>query len=197
MAKKRRRNRHFFRIGSNRSPKQKYSTISELRYQLGFGFQDLDRWTNATCGFCHRKGRFCQRVSLRHLRVLPQKRPCLCRIAVGQTDRTVNLYSRLVGLCITPPSFKKHVMEPNVFLGKLIKGITNVLCNFEDEQYPSNNVDPWCFQCNTMRVLHSFQVLVGLCNTPPNFKRYVMELNVLMGYLTKDIASVLNSFGHE
>jgi hypothetical protein len=31
-AKKRRRNRHFFRIGSNRSPKQKYSTISELRY---------------------------------------------------------------------------------------------------------------------------------------------------------------------
>ncbi len=31
-AKKRRRNRHFFRIGSNRSPKQKYSMISELRY---------------------------------------------------------------------------------------------------------------------------------------------------------------------
>jgi hypothetical protein len=26
---------------------------------------------SATCGFCHRKGRFCQRVSLRHLRVLP------------------------------------------------------------------------------------------------------------------------------
>jgi hypothetical protein len=31
-AKKRRRNRHFFRIGFNRSPKQKYSTINELRY---------------------------------------------------------------------------------------------------------------------------------------------------------------------
>jgi hypothetical protein len=35
-------------------------------------------------------------------------------------------------------------MEPNVFLGKLIWGIVGVLCSFEDEQYPSNSVDPWC-----------------------------------------------------
>jgi hypothetical protein len=50
----------------------------------------------------------------------------------------------LVGLCITLPSLKIYVMEPNVFLGILIRGITSALCSFEDEQYPFNNVDPWC-----------------------------------------------------
>jgi len=35
-------------------------------------------------------------------------------------------------------------MEPNVFMGYLIRGITSVLCSFEHEQYPSNNVNPWC-----------------------------------------------------
>jgi hypothetical protein len=35
-------------------------------------------------------------------------------------------------------------MEPNVFLGQLIRGIVGVLCHFEHEQYPSNSVDPWC-----------------------------------------------------
>jgi hypothetical protein len=35
-------------------------------------------------------------------------------------------------------------MEPIVFLGQFIRGIVGVLCNFEHEQYPSNNVDPWC-----------------------------------------------------
>jgi hypothetical protein len=35
-------------------------------------------------------------------------------------------------------------MEPNVFLGKLIRGIARVLYSFENEQYPFNNVDPWC-----------------------------------------------------
>jgi hypothetical protein len=35
-------------------------------------------------------------------------------------------------------------MEPSVFLGYLIKGITSVLCCFEHEQYISNCVDPWC-----------------------------------------------------
>jgi hypothetical protein len=38
--------------------------------------------------------------------------------------------------------FGIYVMEPKVFLGKLIRGITNVLCSFEDEQYPFNSVDP-------------------------------------------------------
>jgi hypothetical protein len=43
-----------------------------------------------------------------------------------------------------PPSLKKYAMEPNVFLGQLIRGIVGVLCHFEHEQYPSNSVDPWC-----------------------------------------------------
>ncbi len=25
-----------------------------------------------------------------------------------------------------------------------MRGIASVLCSFEDEQYPSNRVDPWC-----------------------------------------------------
>ncbi len=29
-------------------------------------------------------------------------------------------------------------------MGQPMKGIVGVLCNFEDEQYPSNNIDPWC-----------------------------------------------------
>ncbi len=41
-----------------------------------------------------------------------------------------------------PSTFQ--VMEPNVFMGQPMKGIVGVLCNFEDEQYPSNNIDPWC-----------------------------------------------------
>jgi hypothetical protein len=28
----------------------------------------------------------------------------------------------LVGICITPPSLKRYVMEPNVFLGYLERG---------------------------------------------------------------------------
>jgi hypothetical protein len=35
-------------------------------------------------------------------------------------------------------------MEPNVFLGYLMKGIADVLNNFGHEQYPSNSVDQWC-----------------------------------------------------
>jgi hypothetical protein len=36
-----------------------------------------------------------------------------------------------------------------------------------------------------MIVLVSLEVLVGLRNTPPHVKRYVMELNVFMGYLER------------
>jgi hypothetical protein len=35
-------------------------------------------------------------------------------------------------------------MDPNVFMGYLTRGITCVLNSFVHEQYPSNNVDPWC-----------------------------------------------------
>jgi hypothetical protein len=37
-----------------------------------------------------------------------------------------------------------------------------------------------------------FLSLVGLCNTPPSFKRYVMEPNVFLRDLTKCIVDVLN-----
>jgi len=40
--------------------------------------------------------------------------------------------------------FTFQVMEPDVFMGQPMKGIAGVLCNFEDEQYLSNSVDPWC-----------------------------------------------------
>jgi hypothetical protein len=39
-----------------------------------------------------------------------------------------------------------------------------------------------------MRVLKSFEVLVGLCITLSHVKKYVMESNVFMGYLEKGIA---------
>jgi len=44
----------------------------------------------------------------------------------------------------TPPSFKGYVMELDVFLKYLVKGIAYVLSSFGHEQYPSNNVDPLC-----------------------------------------------------
>ncbi len=48
-------------------------------------------------------------------------------------------------LCNTLPTFKRYVVEPNVFLGYLARGIASVLNNFGHEQYPSkSNVNPWC-----------------------------------------------------
>jgi hypothetical protein len=35
-------------------------------------------------------------------------------------------------------------METKVFLVYPVRGIANVLNSFGHEQYPSNNVDPWC-----------------------------------------------------
>jgi hypothetical protein len=48
-----------------------------------------------------------------------------------------------------------------------------------------------------MNIMHHFYVLVGLCNIPSSFKRYVMKPNVFLGYLAWGIISVLSSFGHE
>jgi hypothetical protein len=47
----------------------------------------------------------------------------------------------LVGLCNILPSFKRYVVEPNVFLGYLERGIVGVLNSFEYEKYPSNSLD--------------------------------------------------------
>jgi len=39
--------------------------------------------------------------------------------------------------------------------------------------------------------------LLGLCDTLPDSKRYVMELKGFMGYPKKGIACELNTYGHE
>ncbi len=89
----------------------------------------------------------------------------------------------LVELCITLPSLKKYVMEPNVFSGYHIRGIGGVLCSFEHEHYPSNSVDLWCLIIEYPNDNIGF--LVSLCNTFASFKRYVLEPNVFMGSLTR------------
>jgi hypothetical protein len=48
-----------------------------------------------------------------------------------------------------------------------------------------------------MRVLVFLLVLVGLHNTPPCVKRYVMEPNVFMGYPKRGIACLVSPFRHE
>ncbi len=72
------------------------------------------------------------------------------------------------------------------------------MCRFENEQYPSNNVDPWCLI--TKHPNEGIGFLVGFgraSHTPSHVKRYVMEPNVFLGYLERHIACSLNSFGQE
>jgi len=59
-------------------------------------------------------------------------------------NHNIMFFLVLLRLCNTPPSFKRYVMEPNVFLRYPTKGITCVLSNFGHEQYTSNNINPWC-----------------------------------------------------
>jgi hypothetical protein len=47
----------------------------------------------------------------------------------------------LVRLCNTPPHVKRYVIEPNVFIGYLERGIAYSLNLFGHEQYPSNSLD--------------------------------------------------------
>jgi hypothetical protein len=47
----------------------------------------------------------------------------------------------LIGLRSTPPHVKRYVMEPNVFLGYLERGIACLVNPSGYEQYPSNNLD--------------------------------------------------------
>jgi hypothetical protein len=53
------------------------------------------------------------------------------------------------------------------------------------------------YRIQVMKVLVSLLVLIGLCNTPPCVKRYVMEPNVFLGYPKKGIACLMSPFGHE
>jgi hypothetical protein len=48
-----------------------------------------------------------------------------------------------------------------------------------------------------MKVLVSLLVFIGLHNTLPCVKIYVMEPNVFLGYLKRGIACLMNPFGHE
>jgi len=50
----------------------------------------------------------------------------------------------LAKLCNTLSSFKKYVIEQNVFMGYPMKGLASVLNFFGHEQYLSNNINPWC-----------------------------------------------------
>jgi hypothetical protein len=90
-------------------------------------------------------------------------------------------------------------MEFNEFLGYLARDITNVLNSFGHEHYPSNIVDPWCFnyRIQLMRVLVSFLVFIGLRNTLPCVKIYVMEPDVSLGYPKRGIACLVSPYGHE
>ncbi len=51
--------------------------------------------------------------------------------------------SFLVWLCNTPPRVKIYVMEPNVFLEYLKRGITSVLNSFGQEQYPIDSLNQY------------------------------------------------------
>jgi hypothetical protein len=48
-----------------------------------------------------------------------------------------------------------------------------------------------------MRVLVSLLVLIGLCNTAPCVKKYVMEPNVVLGYPKRGVACLISFYGHE
>ncbi len=73
-----------------------------------------------------------------------------------------------------------------------------VLCSFEDEQYPSNSVNPWCLIIEYPN--EGISVLIGFgraMHTPSHVKIYVMEPNVFLRYLEKGIACSLCLFGQE
>jgi hypothetical protein len=67
-------------------------------------------------------------------------------------------------------------MEPNIFLGYLERGVLS---------------------CGPMRVLHSFKVLVGLCNTLQFVEGYDMELKPLHAYVAHGITRSLNMLFYE
>ncbi len=89
-------------------------------------------------------------------------------------------------------------MEPNVFLGYLIRGIVGVLNSFAHEQYPSNKVNPWCLI--TEYPNEGIGFLVGsrrATKYPSMFQRYVLKPNVFLGYLKRGIACSLSPFRYE
>jgi hypothetical protein len=113
--------------------------------------------------------------------------------------RVMHPFWILVGLCNTLPSFKRYVMEPNVFLGYHVWGIISVLNSFGHEQYPSKrDINLWCLI--TKYLNEGIGSLVGfgkVTQYSSRVKIYVMEPNVFLRYFKKGIAGVLNSFGHE
>ncbi len=52
------------------------------------------------------------------------------------------------------------------------------------------------YRIQLMKVLVSL-VFIGLSNTPPCVKRYVMEPNVFLGYPKRGIACLVSPSGHE
>jgi hypothetical protein len=47
---------------------------------------------------------------------------------------------------------KRHVMEPNLFLGYLARGVASVLSNFGHEQYP----------CTCQKIYYGTQCIYGI-----------------------------------
>ncbi len=48
-----------------------------------------------------------------------------------------------------------------------------------------------------MKVLVSLAIFIRLHDTPPPVKRYIMELDVFLGYPKRGIACLVSSFEHE
>jgi hypothetical protein len=72
------------------------------------------------------------------------------------------------------------------------------LCSFEHEQCPSNSVDPWCliieYPNDDIGFLGGFGKVTQY---PSHVKRYVMDTNVILGYLKRGIACSLSLFRDE
>jgi hypothetical protein len=74
-------------------------------------------------------------------------------------------------------------MQPNVFLGYLMKGIASLLSIFGHEQYPSNSVDLWCLIIEYLNEGIGFFVGFGRATLYLfTFQTICYEPNVFLGY---------------
>jgi hypothetical protein len=89
-------------------------------------------------------------------------------------------------------------MEPNVFIGQLMKGIVGVLCSFEVEHYPSNSIDPWCLITEYLNEGICFLVGFGKAiQYPCMCQKICYRAQSIYGILGEGYACSLSLFGHE
>jgi hypothetical protein len=100
------------------------------------------------------------------------------------------------GKVMHPSMFQ--VMKSNVFLKQHVKGIVGVLFSFEDEQYISNSIDPWCliieYPNEGIGFLVGFGRVLRYSSTCQNI---CYGAQCIYGYLEKGNAYSLTLFGHE